>query len=178
MTTKNAFAGILLAATLSLLIFSCASSMKSTIQDDGKQIPPGFGKKTETLLVIRKNKKSYDKYLEKNFEENYFGKYMIIDAADTLNRFYKNTDVYRYIFDQDHHVDIPKYSGTQIAAANKHDMETKSGPSLNYVPDLSDQFQVMDRKSGVIYKTKKASGSWSWWMKSYIQALEKARQKN
>jgi hypothetical protein len=178
MTTKNAFAGLLLAAIIPVFFFSCASSMKATIKDDGTQIPPGFGKKNEILLVIRKNKRSYDKYLEKNFEENYFGKYIIIDAADTLNSKYKNTDTYRYIFAEDYHMETPTYTAGQQQEATQRQMERRGGPGLDYTPDVYAKFQVTDRKSGVIYRTKHGTGAFSAWMKAYIQALENARKKN
>ena len=168
----------LLFAALPLLLVSCMASMKNTIDDDGQQIPPGFGKKTETLLVIRKNKRSYDKYLEKNFEENYFGKYVIIDAADTVNQRYKNTDIYRYIFAEDYHMETPTYTAGQRAAADQTQTERRGGPGLDYTPDVYAKFQVRDRKSGTVYRTKHGTGAFAAWMKAYIQALEKARQKN
>ena len=178
MKMKQATSAVLLFAVLPLFLFSCTAAMKTTIDDDGKQIPPGFGKKNETLLVIMKGKRSYDKYLEKNFEQNYFGKYIIIDKAELISAKFKNTDTYRYVFEEDYHQETPEYSGSQIAAANKRALERGGGPGVDYTPNIYAKFQVTDRKSGIIYRTKHGTGAFSAWMKAYIQALEKARQKN
>ena len=168
---------ILLTATLCLFLFSCVSSMKTTIEEDGKQIPPGFGKKNEILLVIRKDKKSYDKYLEKNFSENYFGRYLIIDRAELESNKYKNTDTYRYVFDEDYHEEYKSANPAQIAA-NGGRRVNSNGTTVDYGQQMYAMFQVMDRKSGTVYKTKHGTGAFSKWMRAYIQALEKARLKN
>ncbi len=123
-------------------------------------------------------KRSYDKYLEKNFEENYFGKYIIITKAELESAKYKNTDTYRYVFEEDYHQDTPKPSGSQIAEANKRATERGGGAGVDYTPDVYAKFQVSDRKSGTIYRTKHGTGAFAKWMKAYIQALEKAGQKN
>ena len=143
------------------LLFSCVSMVKSSIKDDNKQIPPNFGKEDVTILVIRKGKRSYDKYLEKNFEENYFGKYVIIEAGDVNNKRYENKKKYRYIFDED-----------------KHSQYIGSGRSSDYGLSTYAMFSLQDRITGEVYKTKHGTGAFASWMKAYIQALERTRQKN
>ncbi len=151
--------GALLALAAILLLSSCISTMKTTIRDDGKQIPPHFGKEEATLLVIRKGKRSYDKYLEKNFADNYFGKYEIVEEAFVSNKKYSDKKKYRYVFDED-----------------KHTVNRSAGS----IPNSSTyaMFGVTDRLSGETYKTKHGTGAFSKWMKVYIQALEKARTNN
>jgi hypothetical protein len=153
---RNIRSGALLALAAMIFLSSCISTMKTTIRDDGKQIPPGFGKEESTLLVIRKGKRSYDKYLEKNFEEAYFGKYEIVEASSVDSKKYSDKKKYRYVFDED-----------------KHTVNRSAGS----IPDNSTyaMFGVTDRVSGETYKTKHGTGAFSKWMKVYIQALEKAR---
>ncbi len=150
-------------AYVCFFFISCVSMKKSSIKDDGTQIPPGFGTTDATLLVIRKDKNSYDKYLEKNFEECYFGKYLIISVDELENKKYKDTNKYPYVFNEDLHQDY--------IASNNHSLNPDYG--LNTYA----MFYVQDRRTGDIYKTKHGTGSFSKWMRAYIVELEKARQK-
>ena len=139
-----------------LNLFSCAGVMKSSIKEDGEQIPPDFGKEDVTILVIQKGKRSYDKYLERNFKENYFGKYVIVDEVEANHTKYQDKRTYRYIFDED-----------------KHTVIDGRGSIGSYA-----KFSLTDRLTGEIYKTKRGTGAFAAWMEAYVQALEKARQKN
>jgi len=153
--------GALLLLCVTATIFSCMGVMKSSIKEDGKQIPPEFGKEDVTILVIRKGKRSYDKYLEKNFQENYFGKYVIIDEMEVNHKQYQDKKKYRYIFDED-----------------KHTENRGMGRSTDFGQSTYAMFALTDRITGDVYKTKHGTGAFSAWMKAYVQALEKARQKN
>lgn len=168
-------ARLLLIATSFFCLCSCVSSVKSTIDDDGKQIPPDFGNTNEILLVIRKGKRSYDKYLEENFEKNYFGKYIIIDRVELESDKYKNLEVYRYVFDEDYHQVYTTGNGQQVdfnGDSKVKGQAQRNDPGLQ----MYAKFQVLDRRSGTIYRTKHGTAAFSKWMRAYIQALEKSRQ--
>ena len=154
---------------------SCVSTVKSSIRDDGRQIPPDFGNADQVLLVIRKGKNSYDKYLEENFEKNYLGKYVIIYKEDLRGPDYKNIDVYRYVFDEDLHQEYISASSIELAA-NRGRHFKDDGQNLDYGLHTYAKFQVQDRRTGTVYRTKHGAAAFSKWMKAYIQALEKARQ--
>lgn len=151
-----------------ILLCSCVSTMKSSINDDGQQIPPNFGKEDVTLLVILKGTRSYDKYLEKNFAENYGGKYVIVDPMEARSQQYADKKKYRYIFDEDKTVNIDTYGIYQ----------GKTRVGTQNVSSATAKFQLVDRLTGEVYKTKHGTGAFSAWMKAYIQELEKARLKN
>ena len=146
-----------MAGVLSCLLFvSCVNLRISSIEDDGRQIPSNFGKDNITLLVIMKGKRSYDKYLEKNFKENYFGNYIIITRRGLLDEQYRNTDKYKYIFDEELHSEYSEKYGFHASA----------------------KFFLEDRNTGKKYITRRGSSAFSKWMRAYIKELEKARQKN
>jgi hypothetical protein len=145
--------------------------MKTSIKDDGNQIPPGFGKANETLLVIKKGKRSYDKYLEKNFEENYFGKYIIIDKPELESNKYKNLEAYKYVFDEDLNQEYITANDAK-RATNKGRQFKENGESIDYGLHTYAKFLVQDRGTGEVYRTKHGTGAFSKWMKAYIQALE------
>ncbi|MFC0776342.1 hypothetical protein [Terrimonas alba] len=149
--------------------------MKSSIKDDGEQVPPDFGNTNETLLVIRKGKRSYDKYLEENFEKNYFGKYIIIDKSELESSKYKSIEVYRYVFDEEFNQEYISANSAQ-RSANRGRQFKDNGQSVDYGLHTYARFQVQDRRTGTVYKTKHGTGAFSKWMKAYIQALEKSRR--
>lgn len=143
-----------------LLFSSCATVFKSSIKEDDKQIPMGFGKENTTLLVIRHNEKSYDKYLEKHFKNHYTGEYVIISAGQIAGEAYKDTEKYRYIFDE------------EIGTNDVRDAKGKNN-SWGF-----SRFYLKDRVTKKIYKTKHGVGSFGPWMKNYIRKLEITRLKN
>lgn len=144
-----------------LFLFACMGVMKTGIKDDGVQIPPNFGKEDVTLLVIRKDKRSYDKYLEKNFKENYFGKYVIVSEAEVKENQFDDKKQFRYIFSE----------------AKQTDIIGHNRPG-DYGQNTYAKFGLTDRLTGQLYQTKNGTGAFSKWMKAYIQELEKTRTKN
>jgi hypothetical protein len=167
---------LLLASFILSVCSSCVSTVKISISDDGKQLPPDFSNADEVLVVIRKGRKSYDKYLVENFEKNYFGRYIIIDKAELESAPYKNINVYRYVFDEDFHQEYISANSAQLAA-NQGRQFKKDGQSVDYGLHTYAKFQVQDRQTGSVYRTKHGASAFSKWMKAYIQALEKARLK-
>lgn len=151
-----------------LFLASCMGIMKNTIKEDDKQIPSGFGKEDVTLLVVRKGKRSYDKYLEKNFAEYYTGKYVLLEPGEERTRPYADKKKYRYIFSED--------QITQTRTKGVYQGATRMRTEVDNTTIA--KFQLEDRLTGEVYRTKHGTAAFSAWMRSYIQALEKARLKN
>lgn len=145
------------------MLSSCVAALKGSIKEDDKQIPVGFGKEEVTILVLRKGVRSYDKYLERNFEKYYTGNYEIIDRTEIDNKQYSNKNKYRYIFSEEKHVDY----------GNPARRTSIGEPATIYA-----MFGLLDRVTGKVYKTKHGTGAFAQWMKVYIQKLEKTRLKN
>lgn len=150
----------LLLISCCIIFSSCATVFKSSIKEDDKQIPMGFGKEKTTLLVIRHHVKSYDKYLEKHFKNHYTGEYVIISARELSGEAYKDTEKYRYFFDEEF--------GTN---------NVKDAKGMNNSWGFS-RFYLKDRVTQKIYITTHGVGSFGPWMKNYIKKLEVTRLKN
>ena len=144
---------------LSVFAFEgCKSVYKSTIKDNGKQIPPEFGKVKTTILVIEKGRSTYDKYLEKNWEA-YTGDYVIINRDQLNSKKYSDLTKYKYIFDYD--------SRTTNTVSNGN-IQSNEGYT----------FYLQDRADNKKYSSYLDSGVWSKLMKAYISKIEEVRIKN
>jgi hypothetical protein len=127
---------------------------------EGGQIPPEFGSTSDTLLVISdpKDYMAYNKYLKRNFEENYTKKYKIIKSSELKSY---PSDHYRYSFD--HLVTLVQESNT-----------SQTGRTYYTTRIAADRFYILDRKTEVKYLTDKSS-YFSKLMKGYIVALNEAK---
>jgi hypothetical protein len=152
--------GCLLLISFAFISSSCATAFKSSIKEDDIQIPAGFGKEKVTLLVIRHNERSYDKYLEKHFKNHYTGGYVIISRREISSEAYQDTEKYRYIFDE------------EVGTNSSRDAKGKS-ESWGF-----SRFYLKDRVTKKIYRTTHGVGSFGPWMKNYIKELERTRLKN
>ena len=148
----------------STLLISCAPSIdrfRKVIKADDIQIPTDFGKKDGTMLVIIKGKRNFDRYIEKNFEENYTGKYVFILEGEERDPDYKDVGKYPYIFGQDVSVQFFKNTGTKNFGVYKY------GAMF-----------LIDRQTKKLYQTKERNAAWSRLMRAYIQELEATRLEN
>ena len=80
---------------------SCNSFFKGSMKDNGKQFPPDFGKPKTTILMVQAGKKSYDKYLIKNWKTYYAGDYVFVKREELNQKMYEDIKKYRYIFDDE-----------------------------------------------------------------------------
>jgi hypothetical protein len=147
---------------LVLFIISCGAIVRSTINEDDKQIPIGFGKEDVTILAVRKMGR-YDKWLEERFSENYNGKYVIIDPKELANTKYSDTKKYRYIFDETETTKFNRVTATS----------TSSSMADTYI-----SFSLTDRSTGTVYKTRTMYAAPTALMRDYLIALERVRQRN
>lgn len=145
---------------IALALASSGVKHMTFTKEDG-QIPPEFNKFKDTLLVISHPEDwGYNKYLKKNFKENYTGNYKIIKLAEIENY---PADKYRYIFDHS----LNYTSKTTIGGPF-------DGKTSTYAS--SDVFYVTDRNIDKKYVTK-SSAHYSKLMRAYIKALDEERQK-
>ena len=144
---------------------SCAAVLKGSIKADDVQIPVNFGKDNSILLVIQEGKRSYDRYLERNFRNHYFGAYELVFEEDIeRQQQYRDKKKYRYVFYEDKHT---------IYETRIKPMEVGPNP-----PSMYAMFAVRDRLNGREYKTKHGTAAFSKWMRAYIKELEKTRAAN
>jgi hypothetical protein len=136
---------------------SCtASLLKSTIKEDGKQIPSNFGKLKTTILVVQHGVKRDDKNLEENWNKYYKGDFILVTEKEVKEPKYNDLTKFQYIFD-----DVERSFTT---TENKH---------LGAV-----SFYLYDRKDGQNYSLNAESGLYSSLLKAYVVKLEEVRAKN
>ena len=152
----------LTALLIVLFIISCAGIVRSTIKEDDKQIPVGFGKEDVTILAVKKTNR-YNKWLEERFPENHKGDYIIIDPRELTDTKYADTKKYRYIFDE------TETQGIRI--------ERTTTGTMN-MADTFVSFSLTDRSTGTLSKTRSMNAAPTALMRDYLKVLEKVRQRN
>ena len=152
---------IYLIATVSILFLSCNTAVyKSTIKDNGKQIPPNFGVEKTTILLMEKGSSGYNTHLEENWDKYYTGKYEVVTKETLNNKKYADLKKYKYVFDYDIRISRGSDgSGRQ---------QTYEGYS----------FYLIDRDDNKKYGTFLDAQAWNKLMKAYIIKLEEIRLKN
>jgi hypothetical protein len=162
MTKKPQHLVSFLALSLFLFFAVASSGVKHmTFTTEQGQLPPEFAGFNDTLLVIEHpGDWGYDKYLRKNFKNNYHGPYKIIDG-NKLNEY--PVQHYRYFFDNSSNF------ATQTTTY-------QSGATHSFTYASSDVFMVIDRTTNKSYVTQ-SSAYYSKLMRAYIQALDAERNK-
>ena len=135
---------------------SCTSLLKSTIKEDGRQIPTNFGKSKTTILVVKHGIKRESKALDKSWAKYYKGDYIFVKSEEIKDAKYNDLTNFQYIFD-----DVERSFTT---SDNKH-----LGAA---------SFYMYDRKEGRNYSLNAESGLYSTLLKAYIIKLEQVRTKN
>lgn len=157
---------ITLLCTSVFFSLSCMNTLGKTIKNDNTQFPSEFGKDSVfNLLVQIMNFKKFDKYLTKNFKENYTGEYTFINSEEIESKRFEDLSKYRYIFYANQNVNL-------VMSSNA------SGKGSSYSQSLTYSYSIKDRISGKIYTTKISSGAFSAFMKAYIIQLEIIKNQN
>jgi hypothetical protein len=156
----------------SFLLSSCGAIVKvkakkyATVQEGA--IPEDFGTGNVTMLFITKSKKSYDKYLKKNVERCYQGKYELITHKTLEQDQYQDLETYPYYFDFG-------YKTYQRFTSN----EVIHGPGgTRLTSGMVRKFFIIDRKTDKKYEMGMTSSYWSKLQRMYIKNLEAERLKN
>ena len=169
MTTR--FKHFLSIFAISIFIVSAlasTSAKRMTFTAESGQVPPKFNTFEDTLLVIaRFDDRIYNKFLKKNFDENYTGNYKIIKLSEVDNY---STNNYRYIFDRL----LSRYSKTTTTSfPNSGGGNIKNGSSNAFTYTMSfitpDRFFITDRKINKDYVTK-SFANYVMLMKGYVMA--------
>jgi len=137
-----------------LCISSSAFAQKVSVASG--DIPPDMAKETFTIIGVLKDRKSYDKYLEKGFAE-YTGNYVLATKEEIASK-YKDVEKYRYLLDYDE--GTTDYS----TPGNRNVMHHKI-------------FFIIDRKDGKKYVRKSFSSFFAKELRNHINAIESARKK-
>ena len=162
-------------AVLTFIFLGLASSgvKHMAFTKEAGQIPPEFNKFKDTLLVISHSDDwGYNKYLRKNFEGNYTGKYKIIKPSEINNY---PVDKHRYIFDHSlNYTSKTTTTSTPITGGGHVVNGSSIISSHSFTYASSDVFFITDRKINQDYVTK-SSAYYSKLMRAYIKALDEER---
>ena len=169
---KNLKALHLFAIAALFMLNSCGFIIKSYIKKDTENVPPDFGREKTTLLVVRE-RKGYNKKVDKIFQKHYTGDYVFIDREEQ-NTKYSDTINYRYLIDDD--ISISRSEVTTMTRNTSTGMSTRSNEVRSAA---SRSFHILDRKTKKIHDTGVSSGtSWKKILKTYLKKLDTERKKN
>jgi hypothetical protein len=143
---------------LSTTLQSCAStdSVANKITIASGEIPPGMKSEDFTLVGAIKERRSFDKYMEKAFSK-YTGKYVLATENEMKTK-YADVNKYRYV------MDYVRESGSvsQIGTGKSYSVPGK-------------RFFILDRQTNKEYRRKTWSSYYGKEMQAYIKAIEAAR---
>ncbi|WP_420570689.1 hypothetical protein [Kordia sp.] len=150
---------LLTLVTTSFLMNSCgvlvkAKARKSITEENGA-IPPDLGKENTTMIFFLYHR-SYNRYLKKNAKKFYKDDYIFLTEEEfTKNETYRDISKYRYIFKFDYiHYTVPDFNSPSFEKRRR-----------------VKKFYIVDRKTGITYKSKMTSGLWSKLQKVYFEKL-------
>lgn len=162
---------------VSIILFSCAIGksrelpvMETTFTENEGAIPPDFGNPNEILLVVFEDSKGYNKWVEKAFKENYFGKYEFVSKSDLNSSKYSDTEKYRYYFS----FDKGKFYSNTFHSTNKvgntvsHESKTYTGNYKKYL--------VYDRLKDIKFCNGKEFAYYGHAMEVYAKNLDEKRK--
>lgn len=129
---------------------SCAppANVAQRITIESGQIPPDMKNEDFTLIGVLKGRNSYDKYVEKEFND-YSGKYVLATSEEIMTT-YKDVNKYRYILDCN--VSNDEYYAPASPGSN----------SRGYSSTTGYRYSILDRKDGKKYVRKSESSFLLW----------------
>ncbi|VXB37047.1 conserved exported hypothetical protein [Flavobacterium sp. 9AF] len=133
--------------------------LKEKFSEENNAIPPDFGKDDTILLVMLRGRKSYDKYVLKAVQNNYFGKYIFVEAKDFYAGTYADREVYKYIFDYT--------DGSTSTALYSDGMQSSV---------TAKRFYVKDRLNEKMYQSGAESAYFAKALEAYFINLEEKRK--
>jgi hypothetical protein len=157
------------------LLTSCGAVVTSKANNhitvEKGAIPPDFGNDNSVLVFITHHR-SYNKYLKKNVEKMYKGKFEYATEKEfESNEKYKDIEKYRYVFD---------YSNSPAGSVFTSNPVSTRGSGTVLRPALFDvkRFSVVDRKAKKVYSSNLTSSFWSKIQKVYLKKLNEKRISN
>jgi len=141
-----------------LIVMAILTSSYSILKDD-EGVPPDYGSKETTLIIIKLTKmKRQNEKIKDVFTDNYKGKFVM---EDTLDEKYDDIDKYGYVF-------TPRAFWNNASGSG----ETRMAAYWSYSGTLT------DRSTGTKYPIGYQGGAYGPFYKSYAKRLEKVRAKN
>lgn len=161
---------ILLCTILIINIFcSCASvkSVANKITIESGEIPPDMKSEEFILIGVLKGKRSYDKYVKKEFE-NYTGRYILALETEIADK-YTDINKYRYIMNYKlEHGSIGTYN-----ADNAKYGQSPYGSSTT----TGFRYYIIDRQENKEYVRNSRSSFYAKEMRAYLLAVDRVRKK-
>jgi hypothetical protein len=162
MRYRTSYIFLVLALSFTLLPSCLMPIFKSKTSEKAGCIPPDVGIDSTIIIAVTHNRMSYDKYLIKNFNKVYNGKFIFV-AEDTiesaLQGIYQNKEKYRFVFD--------------YGIGNVYVWEDSHNEAFS-----TNKYYIYDRKENKKYYSKITSSFFSKVMRAYIINLEKKREQN
>ena len=116
------------------------------------------------------DRKSYDKWVEKAFENNYFGKYELVKKEDLKQSKYNDIQKYRYYFTFE--------KGTEYTIkTTSQDVGFKNPNTKSYTSNYK-RYYIFDRLNEKKYSSGAEFSYFSTAMEVYARNLEAKRNKN
>ena len=141
-----------------LIVVTILTSSYSILKDD-EGVPPDYGSKETTLIIIKLTKmKPQNEKIKDVFTDNYKGKFVM---EDTLDEKYIDVDKFGYVF-------TPRAFWNEASGSGN----TRMAASWSYSGTLT------DRSTGTKYPIGYQGGAYGPFYKSYAKRLEKVRAKN
>lgn len=167
---------ILVSLISSLFLFSSCGAIVTSkannhITEEKGAIPPDFGNDNSVLVFITHHR-SYNKYLKKNVEKIYKGKFEYATEKEfESDEKYKDLEKYRYVFD---------YSNSPAGSVFTSNPVSTGGSGTIMRPALYDvkMFSVVDRKTKKVYTSRLTSSFWSKLQRVYLKKLNEKRVSN
>lgn len=158
----NKLLTVLFLIIIAICLNSCGQIAKARAKkkftEKNGAIPPEFGKfDNQVFLITLRKRSSYDKYL-KNASKRYLGQIEFIEQYGDQAEKYKQTNIYRYIFD---YVD-----GSTTTVMYSDGMRN----SMTHK-----QFYIRDRLTGKTYICGFETPSFGKALKAYMENLELKR---
>jgi hypothetical protein len=144
--------------------FSVKNMAIAKITEENGAIPLEFGSDNSILICVITKSKSYSKYMKRHVVKEYHGKYEFVLREDLYDPKYKDTDLYRYVFD--------------CETLYKEEMRGPSAIAFGPESTISASYYLTDRKDNKVYKCPMTSSFYGKLIKAYMIKLEMQRGKN
>ena len=155
---------VLLTTIFVFVLFTSCRSTKGAakfITIASGEIPPDMATEDFTIIGMLHDKKSYDKWVEKDFAA-YPGN-SATATWDELKTTYRDVKKYRYLMDGD------------MKSERTSSMDEKG--RTKYETIYTYRYYILDRKTGKTYRRKDDSSFFSKEMIAYLKAIDAVRKK-
>lgn len=160
---RKIFHGLLATIIIVCFFTSCGSTKSAAkrITIESGELPPDMATEDFTIIGILHDKKSYDKWVEKDFAA-YPGK-SVTSTMEEVYKTYRDVKKYRYLMDG-------------VMKSERFSTTDEKGRQ-SYTTTTTYRYYILDRKTGKTYKRKDDSSFFSKEMIAYLKAIDAVRKK-